>query len=341
MGLFSRLATRPVYNTRAVVLRTGVPADTFRAWERRYGLPAPARTSGNQRLYSDRDVAMIAWLRDQTRSGMTISQAVELFKTRDAMPLADNFAETALADAGSDVQRDHDIDHGLSRYTSELVKALIDYDSREASQVLEEALALVQVEDVCLHILQPALYEIGNRWQQGEILISAEHFATSFAVRKLGSLFNLSRPEHGRGPVVATCLEGELHEAGLLMTCLFLSRRGFRVIYLGANLPTQDLIETVDEIRPALVLLSASTPEGAVHLAHASREIKGAFAAAGREHAWVPEIGFGGRVFLEVPQLQEGVDGIFCGRDADEAVEVIESVMARVTAALPGAVGSP
>jgi DNA-binding transcriptional MerR regulator len=67
--LFSRLATRPVYNTRAVVLRTGVPADTFRAWERRYGIPSPVRTDGNQRLYSDRDVALIAWLRDQTRTG--------------------------------------------------------------------------------------------------------------------------------------------------------------------------------------------------------------------------------------------------------------------------------
>ncbi|HLL49709.1 MAG TPA: MerR family transcriptional regulator, partial [Thermomicrobiales bacterium] len=74
MELFSRLATRPVYNTRAVVLRTGVPADTFRAWERRYGIPSPVRTDGNQRLYSDRDVALIAWLRDQTRTGVTISQ---------------------------------------------------------------------------------------------------------------------------------------------------------------------------------------------------------------------------------------------------------------------------
>ena len=85
-GLFSRLATRPVYNTRTAVLRTGVAADTFRAWERRYGLPTPARSDRNQRLFSDREIATITWLRDQTRSGVTISRGFESFKLRVADP---------------------------------------------------------------------------------------------------------------------------------------------------------------------------------------------------------------------------------------------------------------
>lgn len=325
MGLFSRLATQPVYNTRAVVQRTGVPADTFRAWERRYGVPSPARTDGNQRRYSDRDVAMIAWLRDQTRSGLTISQAIQLFKVREQLedestepfPPRDANREDVAVEASS-----------LSRYTRQLVEALVAFDSRAASHVLEEALALVPVEDVCLDVLQPALYEIGARWQHGEILISGEHFASAFAIRKLGSLFNLSRPEHGRGPVVATCLEGELHEVGLLMTSLFLSRRGFRVIYLGPNLPVADLIETVQDLRPPLVLLSASTPEGALDIARSSRVIKLALNGAAPLHGG-PEVGFGGKVFLDMPFLQDGVDGIFCGRDAEEAVAVIDQVVTR------------
>jgi MerR family transcriptional regulator, light-induced transcriptional regulator len=326
LGLFSRLATRPVYNTQAVVQRTGVPADTFRAWERRYGLPNPARTDGNQRRYSDRDVAMIAWLRDQTRSGLTISQAVELFRSREDRDddLVEEFPSPD-AERSAQVLDEHT---GLSRYTRELVEALVAYDSRTASHVLEEALAIVPVEDVCLDVLQPALYEIGARWQRGEILISGEHFATSFAIRKLGSLFNLSRPEHGRGPVVASCLEGELHEVGLLMTCLFLSRRGFRVIYLGPNLPVSDLIETVLDIRPPLVLLSASTPDGALDVGRASHDIKQAVALAD-SNAKPPEIGYGGKVFLDMPFLRDGVDGVFCGRNAEEAVAVIDAFISR------------
>ncbi len=326
MEFFSRLATRPVYNTRAVVLRTGVPADTFRAWERRYGLPAPARTDGNHRLYSDRDIAMISWLRDQTRTGLTISQAIELMRNRDwlngGIETVESVSPALLAEPGASPIASA----ALARYSLALVEALIAYDLRTASQVLEEALALGPVENVCLDVLQPALYEIGDRWQRGEILISGEHFATSFAVRKLGSLFSLSNPEHGRGPIVATCLEGELHEAGLLMTCLFLSRRWFRVIYLGPNLPSEDLIDTIQEIRPLLVLLSASTPEGALDLARSSGDIKKACAGRGA-NSCVPEIGFGGRIFLDVPCLRQGVDGIFCGRDAEDAVATIQAVL--------------
>src|SRR6476661_3974138 len=78
--MFERLSAEPIYNTRAVVRRTGVPADTFRAWERRYGVPSPQRTAGGHRLYSDRDIAIIRWLRDRTAEGINISHAVQLLQ---------------------------------------------------------------------------------------------------------------------------------------------------------------------------------------------------------------------------------------------------------------------
>jgi DNA-binding transcriptional MerR regulator len=231
VGLFSRLPSAPVYNTRAVVQRTGVPADTFRAWERRYGLPMPARTAGNHRLYSDRDIATIAWLRDQTEAGLTISQAVRLFRQR-----AGDVPATDITLPLSEQTPDDDPDPRMSRFAAEAVEALVGYDALAASRVIEEALALLPLEEVCLHVLQPALYEIGRRWERGEVEVSAEHFASAFVIRRLGALFNLSQPEAGRGPVVAACLEGELHEIGLLLTCLFLSRRGVKILYLGPNL---------------------------------------------------------------------------------------------------------
>lgn len=330
MGLFSRLATRPVYNTRAVVLRTGVPADTFRAWERRYGLPAPARSEGNQRLYSDRDIATISWLRDQTRAGVTISQAVEMFRAREESQDQDSSGPGAVAVALAATDEPVSANGRLARYTAGLVNALVAYDAESATRLLDEAAALLSVENLCLSIVQPALYEVGVLWERGDIPVSSEHFATSFAVRRLGSLFNASRPEQGAGPIVAACLEGELHEAGLLMTCLFLSRRGYRVIYLGPNLPTNDLIAALDEIRPPLVLLSASTPDGVAHLAQSSRGIKDACRALG-DRDWVPQIGFGGRAFLQHPHLANLVDGIFCGNDATRAVDVIDGYLVEST----------
>lgn len=328
MGLFDRLRAEPVYNTRAVVQRTGVPADTFRAWERRYGLPIPARTEGNQRLYSDRDVATISWLRDQTRAGLTISQAIQLFRSRDdATSSPPTGVDAPAAPNAAPLPTWHDpSDARLARFQDEVVDALIRYDALRASRVVEEALALLALEDVCLHVLQPSLYEIGRRWAAGEIGISAEHFASAFVIRKLGALFNLSQPEHGRGPIIAACLEGELHEVGLLLTCLFLSRNGYRILYLGPNLPLEDLIDLAQRLRPPLILLSASTAEAADQLAAASHEIKARCRIPDDPDVRPPVIGFGGLIFINHPELHQGVEGVFLGQNADEAIAAVEQV---------------
>ena len=322
MALFDRVRAEPVYNTRAVVQRTGVPADTFRAWERRYGLPHPSRTPGNQRLYSERDVAIIAWLRDQTRAGVTISQAVALFRSREAEGSTGGPTGAGGGSAGGD---------RMARLRADVVDALVRFDSARADRVVEEAVALVPVEDVCLHVLQPALYEIGDRWARGEVGVGVEHFASGFVLRRLGALFNLSQSDVGRGPVVAACAEGEQHEVGLLLTCLFLSRRGVRVVYLGPNLPFADLVEAVRRTRPVLVLLSASTPESVpslVRTVRALRELCQVEAGGEGRVAPCPTIGYGGHVFVLRPELREEIDGVFLGRDAEEAVTAVDRVLA-------------
>ena len=84
LGQFSDM---PVFNTKAVVQQTGVPAATLRAWERRYNLLAPERANNTYRLYSERDIYLIRWLKERVDSGMAISQAVALFKHKDRSDL--------------------------------------------------------------------------------------------------------------------------------------------------------------------------------------------------------------------------------------------------------------
>ncbi len=329
VGLFDRLRAEPVYNTRAVVQQTGVPADTFRAWERRYGIPRPQRTSGNQRLYSERDSATIAWLRDQTRAGLTISQAVALFRSREAEPSIDRMAEKHHVEGWSITGA---ADERLGRLRRDVVTALLQFDAADADRMLEDAMAMLPVEEICLHILQPALYEIGHLWAAGEVEISAEHFASAFVLRKLGALFNLSQPDAGRGPVVAACLEGELHEVGLLLGCLFLSRRGFQIVYLGANLPLDDLVRTTQRLRPPLVVLSASTPESARRLGLDVREFRlRCQGANGRDSGFCPAIAYGGYAFINDPSLRDLIDGTFFGANADEAIDVVDRLLVHAT----------
>ncbi|RMD52579.1 MAG: MerR family transcriptional regulator, partial [Candidatus Thermofonsia bacterium] len=73
-----------MYNLKAVVTKTGMKPDTIRAWERRYGLPLPKRTKGRHRLYSQRDLETIKWLQARLAEGMSISQAVKLWRSLEA-----------------------------------------------------------------------------------------------------------------------------------------------------------------------------------------------------------------------------------------------------------------
>lgn len=310
----NRLRSVPEYNTRAVVQKTGVPADTFRAWERRYGLPRPTRTAGNQRLYSERDIAVIAWLREQTRDGLSISRAVahveraldtgETFPQQNGTP--PKLAPRDLPD---------DVGHRYVVMTERLVNALLSYDAETAGQVVEEASALLPMEQICLGILQPALADIGERWSRGEIPVSVEHFASGFVLRRVGALFNASRPESGNPTVLTACAEGELHEVGLLIMSLLLSQHGFRVVHLGANVPTADLQQAVTRIKPDAILLAASTEPVARHLAGEVEDLT-AWLAAYSLNGKTPLLCVGGRAFVSEPALREGLAAHYLGDDA-------------------------
>lgn len=250
----SQLAREPLYNTRAVVQTTGVPADTFRAWERRYGMPRPHRTSGNQRLYSERDIGVISWLRDRTNEGMTISQAIQRLRLEypDVLkpePAPEPLPLTPLPQ----------VETQIARLRQRMIEAAMEFDDMTGDRALDEALALYSLEEVCTNFIEPVLVEIGARWATGELSVTVEHFATRLIARRLSMIFNMVSPVTGRGTIVAACAPGEEHEVGLLILAIFLSRRNWRVIYLGANVPISDLVETVRQVRPDLVCISAAT----------------------------------------------------------------------------------
>ncbi len=85
----------PIFNTKAVVQQTGVPAPTLRAWERRYTLLSPERANNDYRLYSERDIAMIRWLKERVDEGMSISQAIALFRHMSEEQQAAQGSQTA------------------------------------------------------------------------------------------------------------------------------------------------------------------------------------------------------------------------------------------------------
>lgn len=248
-------STTPMYNTKLVVGETGVPADTFRAWERRYGRPHPQRGEGGQRLYSERDIATIRWLRDRTNEGLTISQAVALLESEAEAPV------TA------------DQPRSFEALQNELLQALLRFDAANADLILSEAFALYSLDAVCVNIMQTTLVAVGEMWHVGNASVAQEHFTSQFLRRKLLALLNIYDVPEGRATVVAACAAGEHHDLGLLLLSLFLVRRHYKVVFLGADVPVEALKQAVDQVHPEIVCISAASPTTGAHARHMARHL--------------------------------------------------------------------
>src|SRR5215216_6756040 len=136
----ARASDRPSYNTAAVEQRTGLRPATFRAWERRHGFPKPRRLRGNQRLYSDQDIAAIRWLQRRTDEGLSISHAVRLLQDRLRESMR---GPVAVAQAG----------RPLAVIAADLTRSLTAFDGNTADALLGEAFAMYRVEEVCLGVV--------------------------------------------------------------------------------------------------------------------------------------------------------------------------------------------
>ena len=302
-----QLSATPIFNTKAVAIETTVPPDTFRAWERRYGVPRPQRTQGGHRLYSERDIEIIRWLRDRTAEGVNISHAVLLLSN-----VLEEEPEQAIASLTTV--------RNLHQMVIEMTKALVSFDSVTAERILSEAFSMHQFEQVLLELIQPTMVDIGDLWHNGSINIASEHFATEFIRRKLSSLINIFESVALNSTIIVACAPTELHDLGILYASLFLSRRGYRVVYLGARVPKSDLLEAISKINPAMVLISATTIDAAISLLDVAQAVTAQFPAT--------KFGYGGRIFNVNPELQATMPGHFFGHDARELVEQVSTVLA-------------
>jgi methanogenic corrinoid protein MtbC1 len=322
----SDFARTPLYNIKAVVQATSISPSTLRAWERRYNMCQPERSESGYRLYSDRDIAIIRWLKAQVDAGMSISQAVTWLQTLtdgtatgDATTLPDPSGRVMEAASTTPPTR-LDVQN-FATLSQQLLDALLDYDENAAEQILSSAFALYAVEHVGEHVIVPTMVEIGERWHRGALSITREHYATSYLMQRLGAILR-SSPNSVSGPLVwVSCAPGETHEMGVMLLAICLRRAGYHVRYLGQDLPADDIIGEAQSEKPALVLFSASGIDAAMNLKLLCDKLV-------ELESPRPMIGYGGRAFIVHPELRSSIAGIFLGPTASEAVEGVSELLA-------------
>jgi MerR family transcriptional regulator, light-induced transcriptional regulator len=252
--------------------RVGVSPELLRAWEKRYALLTPARTAGGLRLYSARDAARVARMRELLASGLSAAEAARLAKS----------AEPA---GPSQV--------GVDEFARELANALDRYDETAAQLALDRTFAAVGVDATLRDVVIPFLHDLGDRWAAEEATVGQEHFASNVIQ---GRLRALARGwDQGIGPrAVLACAPGELHEIGLICFGLSLRTRGWRITYLGADTPLQCIEDNVSD-GPAITVVAAVARErfGASSggLGRVARRLPIAIAGAGADAATAKRLG--------------------------------------------------
>ncbi len=307
----------PLYNIGVVARMTSVSMATLRAWERRYNFPESERTAGGHRLYSERDIMRLRWVKERIDEGMQTAQAINALRHQEktgSLALVEQFPH--VQEEPTRQPRFH-----LRSYEDQLYKALADRELASADIILGEALALSSPEDLILDVIGPTLARIGESWENGEISVATEHLATNYLRQRLLMWMVSGPPPRAINPIILACAPNEWHEGSLLILGAILRRRRWPVAYLGQAVPLQDLAGFVRDIKPSMAVLIAMTENTAAQLSEWPQ--------------WLPEvaqtgkpiIGFGGRVFTMQPQWRMRIAGNYLGDDFQEGLATIERLI--------------
>ena len=311
------MKTTPAFNLNVVVRETGIKPDTLRAWERRYGLPQPARTEGGHRLYSERDIDTIHWLTERLEEGLRIKQAVNLWKEmetsgQDPLLIKPTKPQPSQFDGGMIRESPN-----LTDMRNNWVNACLNFDEASAEQITNYAFALYPILTVCFDLLLGGLADIGEAWYKGVASVQQEHFATSFVTRRLDSLITATPPPTRPGTILVACSPGDDHTIPSLMLTLMLRQQGWRVVYLGANVPKSKFEDTIQTVKPVISILTAQHLIAAASLLDLAEYLtqKGL------------RVAFGGLIFNRNPELTSKIPGYFLGDQLSNAPQKLEEIL--------------
>ena len=222
--------------------RVGVSDYVLRAWETRYGLLHPMRSTGGFRLYSQADESRVRRMQFHLARGLSAAEAAgaAIVETTE-LP----------ATAGTSDHPNH-----LAELSHALQVALEDFDEPAAQAVWDRLLSDLTLVTALRDTVLPYLYDLGERWKRQEITIAQEHYASNVIRGRLASLARGWGTGHGPRVMVA-CPPGELHDLPLMIFGIILNRGGWRVDYLGADTPIEEVVTAAHRIHPDLIVLAA------------------------------------------------------------------------------------
>ncbi len=235
-----------VYSIKNLEVLTGIKAHTIRIWEKRYNIVEPQRTYTNIRCYTDNDLKKLLNISLLNRNGFKISNIAEMDK--------EEVKKNVLTITHQKIDEENQIEG--------LIIAMIEMDELKFSELIDQAIEKIGLEDTIVKIIYPFFERIGILWQINAINPAQEHFISNLTREKIiVATHKLPYIKAKKDNKFLLFLpEGELHELGLLFNYYLIKKNGFHVTYLGQSVPFDDIEQIVKIRKPNFALTYFITP---------------------------------------------------------------------------------
>ena len=251
------METEKKYPIKIVANKTGLSMHVIRAWEKRYNALIPKRTETNRRLYSTEDVLKLQLLRKSIEHGHNIG-AIAGFSLNELKNLVEeedstlNYSYKNSEDNSDNVETEEFVNSFLSH-----IKTL---DVKRLELILQQASISMSRPNLIDKVVVPIIEQIGEKWRDGSIRIYHEHIATVVIRSFLSTLTNSLEYEMNAPNIIVTTLKGQIHELGALIAGASAAAEGWKVTYLGPNLPAEEIAAVAKSTDAKLVCLSIVYP---------------------------------------------------------------------------------
>ncbi len=206
---------------------SGIKAHTLRIWEQRYQLFIPKRKESKHRYYDNEDLKHILRISQLYHNGVKISKIAQLPASSIRSMAMEQYIGKQNADA----------------YIHRLIEASIDFDEERFEELFEQALKQFGLEVTIIDVMYAFLERIGLLWLTDHVIPAQEHFASNIIKRKIISALDAlkTKPSPSSGTYVLFTPEGEQHEIPLLLNHYLMKASGKKCIYMGVDVPFDDI----------------------------------------------------------------------------------------------------
>ncbi len=245
------------YPIKVVSQMTGLSEFVIRAWEKRYDAVVPSRTETNRRLYSEEDIEKLRLLNEAVHKGHNIGGIANL-TIQNLKSILEK--ETSSVQKLTSQKTNQDQNQNVDSILSNCIESVKAYDGHELETILLKASSKFSQPVLIEEIIAPLVYKLGELWHEGIIRVANEHLATGVIRSFLAHLMESNNPDENAPIIISATPRGQDHELGAMFVGVTAASLGWKVIYLGPNLPVEEISAVAVSLEAKVVALSIVYP---------------------------------------------------------------------------------